>query len=468
MSKPMLIFNPKFTAFNNAGQPLSGGLVYTYQPGTTTPLTTYTSSSLATANPNPLVLNSAGQTTTDMYTTQAFKLYVTDASNNLQWVEDNITTLGQLVSVQSQTTTYTSVVTDRDKLFTCNANGGSFTINLLASATAGNGFNLKFKKTDSSINTITIQANASELIDGTNTFVLFNLNDYVEMYNDGTQWWTVRAVPQTLRDSNGNNILGLVTTTSAVDYLTLADSATTLPPTIGVSGTDTNIGIAITPKGTGNITINGPTLITGATTLTGTAAILGTASAGAALLLEEDTTNGTNNITIQAPASLAANRTITLYDSNISTALVQQVRGTIAVASGTTTMPLTSVPTTSNGTQVATLSITPQNVNNILEVKVILPTVGTGSATVGVIAALFVSTSTNAVRAAASFTSSTAQSGNIQLYYSQTAGTTSSLTFSVYMGAGAAATWYLGQTTTINFGGGVIGNGYIEISEYVN
>lgn len=47
--------------FDNSGRPLSGGLLYTYQAGTTTPLATYTSSSGNTAHPNPIVLDSSGR-----------------------------------------------------------------------------------------------------------------------------------------------------------------------------------------------------------------------------------------------------------------------------------------------------------------------------------------------------------------------------------------------------------------------
>ena len=47
--------------FDNSGNPLVGGLLYTYEAGTTTPLATYTSSSGATAHTNPIQLNSAGK-----------------------------------------------------------------------------------------------------------------------------------------------------------------------------------------------------------------------------------------------------------------------------------------------------------------------------------------------------------------------------------------------------------------------
>ena len=47
--------------FDNNGQPLSGGKIYTYAAGTTTPQTTYTSAAGATPHSNPIVLDSAGR-----------------------------------------------------------------------------------------------------------------------------------------------------------------------------------------------------------------------------------------------------------------------------------------------------------------------------------------------------------------------------------------------------------------------
>lgn len=47
--------------FDNSGNVLSGGLLYTYAPGTTTPKTTYTDENLSVPNANPIVLDSAGR-----------------------------------------------------------------------------------------------------------------------------------------------------------------------------------------------------------------------------------------------------------------------------------------------------------------------------------------------------------------------------------------------------------------------
>jgi hypothetical protein len=47
--------------FTDSGIPLTGGKLYTYAAGTTTPATTYTSSSGVTAHTNPIILDSAGR-----------------------------------------------------------------------------------------------------------------------------------------------------------------------------------------------------------------------------------------------------------------------------------------------------------------------------------------------------------------------------------------------------------------------
>lgn len=50
--------------FDNNGNPLSGGKLYSYEAGTTTPQATYTSASGGTAHANPIVLDSAGRVAT--------------------------------------------------------------------------------------------------------------------------------------------------------------------------------------------------------------------------------------------------------------------------------------------------------------------------------------------------------------------------------------------------------------------
>ena len=49
------------------GAPLTGGLLYTYLSGTTTPATTYTSRAGTSANTNPIVLDAAGRTPAEVW-----------------------------------------------------------------------------------------------------------------------------------------------------------------------------------------------------------------------------------------------------------------------------------------------------------------------------------------------------------------------------------------------------------------
>ena len=78
--------------FNNDGVPLAGGKVYTYQAGTSTPATTYTTSVGNVAHSNPIVLDAAGRVTEEIWLTEgsAYKFVLKDASDTLIGTYDNI------------------------------------------------------------------------------------------------------------------------------------------------------------------------------------------------------------------------------------------------------------------------------------------------------------------------------------------------------------------------------------------
>ena len=69
--------------FTDDGSVLSGGKIYTYSAGTTTPRTTYTSSSGLVANANPIILDSDGRLPNDLWLMSGFtyRLVVTDSTN---------------------------------------------------------------------------------------------------------------------------------------------------------------------------------------------------------------------------------------------------------------------------------------------------------------------------------------------------------------------------------------------------
>jgi hypothetical protein len=72
-----------------AGVPLAGGLLYTYAAGTTTPQATYTDSTGATANSNPIVLDARGEANIWLGSA-TYKFKLCDANNTELWTVDNI------------------------------------------------------------------------------------------------------------------------------------------------------------------------------------------------------------------------------------------------------------------------------------------------------------------------------------------------------------------------------------------
>lgn len=78
--------------FDDNGDPLSGGKIYTYAAGTTTPQATYTSRSGTTANTNPIILDAAGRTPQQVWATEGllYKYVVKTSTDVLIRTWDNI------------------------------------------------------------------------------------------------------------------------------------------------------------------------------------------------------------------------------------------------------------------------------------------------------------------------------------------------------------------------------------------
>ena len=77
--------------FDNNGLPLSGGLIYTYQAGSSTLLTTYTTVNGTIANTNPIVLDASGRTPSEiwMQTGYSYKFIIqTSAAVTLQTLDN--------------------------------------------------------------------------------------------------------------------------------------------------------------------------------------------------------------------------------------------------------------------------------------------------------------------------------------------------------------------------------------------
>lgn len=91
-------------------------------------------------------------------------------------------------NVLAKTAAYTVVVADDGKLVDADATSAAFSVTLPTVASAGDGFIISVKKTDSTANAVTVDAAGAELIDSALTKVLANQFDSVVLYCDGLEW----------------------------------------------------------------------------------------------------------------------------------------------------------------------------------------------------------------------------------------------------------------------------------------
>jgi hypothetical protein len=109
---------------------------------------------------------------------------------------------------------------------------------------------------------------------GSNTQVQYNnsgsFGGITNATTDGTTLsMTSPKVITGINDTNGNELLKVTATASAVNELTLANAATGSNPVLSATGGDTNIGITLTPKGTGGVVFPAGAVGTPAITTTG-------------------------------------------------------------------------------------------------------------------------------------------------------------------------------------------------------
>jgi hypothetical protein len=89
MATTSLSPTPKLQFFDLNGDPLAGGLLYTYAAGTTTPLASYTDSTGLIANTNPIVLDSRGEANVWLGAA-IYKFALYTSVGVLIWTVDNI------------------------------------------------------------------------------------------------------------------------------------------------------------------------------------------------------------------------------------------------------------------------------------------------------------------------------------------------------------------------------------------
>ena len=89
--------------FDDNGNPLTGGKVYTYAAGTTTPAATYTTSTGAVANTNPIILDAAGRTANETWLVAGslYKFIVKTSTDVLVGTYDGLPAINDPYSINS-------------------------------------------------------------------------------------------------------------------------------------------------------------------------------------------------------------------------------------------------------------------------------------------------------------------------------------------------------------------------------
>lgn len=169
-------------AIDSSGNTISGAQLFFYRVGTSTKKNTFSDSAKTVANANPLVADSGGRFgDIFMLTDEQYKVILAPATDTdppvspiATWdffspVRANpvpkITTLAKSAN-------YTVLTTNEGFIILVDASSGAVTVTLPVAATAADGFSIRVKKTDSSVNVVTVDGDSAETIDGFTTFAL--------------------------------------------------------------------------------------------------------------------------------------------------------------------------------------------------------------------------------------------------------------------------------------------------------
>jgi len=136
--------------------------------------------------------------------------------------------------------------------FLRNSTSGAYTVQFKYATGSGDSFT--FSATDKGDQLVFATAN-----DGSNPDIYTLGFGDGDVTLTGTQTLTSPAIGTKISDTNGNELINLTATSSAVNEITLANAATGNAPSITASG-ETNVSLNLVPKGTGVLQGNGSAL----------------------------------------------------------------------------------------------------------------------------------------------------------------------------------------------------------------
>lgn len=171
--------------------------------------------SMASAiNSSPEVSNPAADT----------KFAITDPDNGdlLSWI--SFTSLSNAIKpralVAGKAANYVVIAEDAGKNLDVSAAAAARTVTLPPASEVGNGFEVGIRKADSSVNTVTIDGDGSETINGMATLVLRHLGDSVRLVSSGSTWL--------IGSSSSTDRAALLALSRAANKVAYWDSPTTM------------------------------------------------------------------------------------------------------------------------------------------------------------------------------------------------------------------------------------------------
>jgi len=164
--------------------------------------------------------------------------------------------------------------------------------------------------------------------DGTN--VVDASADFGEVTLTGTQTLTNKTLTSpkigtSILDTGGNELALLTATGSALNEFTIANAATGNGPTLSATGTETNVPINITPKGTGDVFINPPS--------SGALIVSGTSTQAGKIVMQADTDDSGSFVASFQPGVLTESTAYILPLADAGTsgdALTSNASGTLS------------------------------------------------------------------------------------------------------------------------------------------
>ena len=276
---------PKFVGLDNSGNPLSGGKLYSYLAGTSTPAATYSDSTLATPNANPTILDAGGRASVYLSAT-SYKFILTSSSDVTIYTQDNVIssapynvdldvpitagetlTSGQAIYLSDGTGARTAgrwYLTDSDTaaystlpitgfVTTDVASGATGSVRLLGEATVPGA----------------LSVGSTYYLSGTPGALSTSVGTFAKAMGVADSATTLIMTVQQTVSSTGNLLVSgtlTVTGATALQSTLAVTGATTLSSTLGVTGATT---LSSTLGVTGAATLASTLAVTGATTLTG-------------------------------------------------------------------------------------------------------------------------------------------------------------------------------------------------------